>query len=253
MNTWYKFFYIIRYLFDRLNISINSYYFLLNSFNLLNLFLNINFRNLFKLSLFLNDDFLLYLRNNLCLSLQIIFLNNFLYNLSYWFNMYSLCIYVNRYSFLQINWNRTLNRLINYFLYKLYFFLFIWNSYNFINMHLYWNLMPFNYNTLFLNLLYFNISTSFNIFHHDLIWRYLNWTINCDINYFLTLYFFWYLNIHILWNVMNFRRHIYRYLNNFFYYFLQNLWNFNYFLNYSWNNNNLFYNFLDLYEFRYLD
>lgn len=252
LNNWNKFFNIIWYLSNLLNSCINGDYFLFKPFNLLNLLLNVNFRNLFKFSFFLNNYSFLYLRYYLSFVFSVIFLYDLLYYLSHWFNMNSLSIDVNRDCFFKINWNRAFNRLINNFLNKLYFLLFIWNSDYLIDVHFNWNLLPLNHNTLFVNLLYLNISTSFNILHHYLIRGYFYWAIYCYINDFLTLNFLWYLNIHILRNIVNFRRHMYRYLNNLFDDFLNYLRNLHYPLNYSWDYYNFFYNFLNLHNFRYL-
>ena len=152
LDNWNKFFNIIWYLSNLFNCCINSNYFFFYSLNLLNLFLNINFRNLFKFSFFLNHYLFLYLRDYLSFIFSVIFLYDLLYYLSHWFNMNSLRIYVNRNRFFKINWNRTFNRPINNFLNKLYFLLFIWNSDYFIYMHFYWDLLPLNNNTLFINL-----------------------------------------------------------------------------------------------------
>lgn len=253
MNNWDKLFNIIWYLFDLINSCIDGNYFLFKSIYLLNLLLNENLRDLSKFSFLFHNYFLLNLWNYFSLGSNHIFLDYLFYYLSHWLNMNSLSIDINWNCLFQINWNRAFNRLINNFFNKLYLFLFVWNSDNFIDMHIYWNLLLLNNDSLLINLLDLYVSTSFNIFDHYLIRRNFYRTVNCYVNDFLDLDFFRFFNIHVLWNIVYFWRHMYRYLHNLLDYFFNYLRNLNYPFDNSWNNYNFLDNSLDLNYFRYLD
>jgi hypothetical protein len=253
LNNWYKFLNIVWNLFDLINSSIYSHNLLLISVNLLNLLFNVHFLNLFKFSFSFHNHFFLNLRNNLRLTLNIILLNNLFNYLSDRLNMNRFCINIDGDRFLKIYWNRALNWLINDLLNDFYLFLLIWYSYYLINMHLNWNLLSLYNHPLFINLLHLNLCPSLNIFHHYLIRRNLDRSINCNINNLLGFNLNWFLNIHVMRNIMHFRRHLNRYLNYFFHYLLNNLRNLNYFFYDSWYNNNFLYYFLNFNNFRDLN
>ena len=251
MNNRHKFLNIIRYFFDLINSSVDGYYFLLISVHLLDLLFNINLRNLFELSLSLNHYPLFNLWNNLRLTFNVILLDYLFNDLSNWLDMYSLCINIHWHCFFKINWHRAFNWLIDHFFNKFYLFLLVRHGYNFIYMDVHWNLLPLDHNPLFINLLYLNISSCFNISDHNLIRKHLHGTINCDIDNLLHLDLYCLLDIHILWNIMNFWRHMNRHLNYFLNNLLNNLRHLHYLFYYPWHYHNLLHYLLYLHDLRH--
>lgn len=139
--------------------------FFFESFNFLDLLLDIIPWNLFEFNLILNFDSFLNLGNNLWNILLNSLLNNFLNNLSNRLNLYTFSVDIDWDCSFNIDWNRNLNWLEDNSINKLNFSFLNWNSDYFINMHSYRNLLLLNHYSFFNHLVNLNIGSCLKIFH----------------------------------------------------------------------------------------